>query len=492
VDETNQYFVRPAGFWRRVSATLIDFAIVFMLAIGSLNAIKGYVEKSGLQIANETAILGICFAILLVPYYLLFNVLFRTTIGKLILRLKIVDAEGKRMGFGKALVRSFGYLVSVFILFGGFLFIVGNQKKRALHDIMSGTFVVFKSRRESAMTIGPVWQNLIAKLKEIKKDPKRRLRFLYSAAAVVIAIVVFGYSAVIGVMAYRASSEIKTADKAVTRAALASERGTDITDLVLVAKGNLKDSKSAYKVASFVAPSEFNKAYRAASKTVLIANSVNAKVRKELADANKSALNDAMGFLELFKFYNKYPRTPEAKKALEYARAAIEDNSTKHDKTPHIGIQIMFDFAKNYPDDKKPDYLSAVSKPLFTAYADSLLAELQLIVDDNMRWVQEIRSGDTTKKGLRAQSSNDQETVSMALSSLDMISQSPEYKSVYSLLVDASGYAMGFNDIDDNPSAMDGSTKLFNSSQIGQVEEMSNVLQGKIAGAKAIWDGMAK
>ncbi len=128
----NKDSMNYAGFGERLVAYLIDAAIFTFLAWliwgkEVVNMDNGF----HVQFNNEK---------LLVPfaYFLLSWIILSSSIGKLILGLKIVDADGKKIDFIAAIVRSLIY----FILFIGCWFILGDDQKRALHDRVAKTFVV--------------------------------------------------------------------------------------------------------------------------------------------------------------------------------------------------------------------------------------------------------------------------------------------------------------------------------------------------------------
>jgi uncharacterized RDD family membrane protein YckC len=64
------------------------------------------------------------------------------TVGKRILRLKVTDEAGNRIGFGRATGRFFGKILSHLILWIGFIMIAFTDRKRGLHDMMAGTLVM--------------------------------------------------------------------------------------------------------------------------------------------------------------------------------------------------------------------------------------------------------------------------------------------------------------------------------------------------------------
>ena len=64
------------------------------------------------------------------------------TLGKMACRLRVVDRAGGPVGTTTAVIRTIGYLVSVLPLGVGFVWMVRDTERRALHDRLAGTRVV--------------------------------------------------------------------------------------------------------------------------------------------------------------------------------------------------------------------------------------------------------------------------------------------------------------------------------------------------------------
>jgi uncharacterized RDD family membrane protein YckC len=64
------------------------------------------------------------------------------TIGKRVLRLKVVDDAGNRISFGRATGRFFAKILSSMFFCIGFIMIAFTDKKRGLHDMLAGTVVM--------------------------------------------------------------------------------------------------------------------------------------------------------------------------------------------------------------------------------------------------------------------------------------------------------------------------------------------------------------
>lgn len=67
---------------------------------------------------------------------------YQGTLGKMALGLKVVDMQGRRISFGRALGRTLGKILSTIPCDLGFLLAAFTEKKQALHDMIAGTLVM--------------------------------------------------------------------------------------------------------------------------------------------------------------------------------------------------------------------------------------------------------------------------------------------------------------------------------------------------------------
>ena len=74
--------------------------------------------------------------------------------GKLLLGLRVQNKNGRLIGFGGALLRYIGKILSTLILGIGFLMIAWDKNKQGLHDKIASTYVVKKNYRKGLMIIG--------------------------------------------------------------------------------------------------------------------------------------------------------------------------------------------------------------------------------------------------------------------------------------------------------------------------------------------------
>jgi len=136
-----------AGFWIRFGAYFIDYLILLgvnmaMNLVVGLGALGGAPRAAiALQLAMmflQFAI-GICYEALMVGRY-------GATLGKMALKLQVVTADGGRVSYPRAFGRYFAKILSGLACLVGYI-IAGfdNPEKRALHDHICNTRVVFKN-----------------------------------------------------------------------------------------------------------------------------------------------------------------------------------------------------------------------------------------------------------------------------------------------------------------------------------------------------------
>jgi uncharacterized RDD family membrane protein YckC len=139
---------RPAGFWIRLLAALIDGILLGGLMWVLWPAIFGepYMQwnaapattptADGPQFLLDLAIRG--------AYFVLLTSLWGTTIGKRVLGMWVVGSDGRKISIVRALGRYLGTIVSALILLIGYIMVAFRRDKRALHDLIADTWVVIK------------------------------------------------------------------------------------------------------------------------------------------------------------------------------------------------------------------------------------------------------------------------------------------------------------------------------------------------------------
>jgi uncharacterized RDD family membrane protein YckC/Tfp pilus assembly major pilin PilA len=154
-----------AGFWKRAVAYVIDYFIA-MILVGIATAVIA-VGSHG----KPNPLLPLLAWIAVGFYYVIFeSSSLQATPGKLAMDLKVTDLHGERIGFGRALGRMLGHILSFMTLSVGFAMAVFTDRRQTLHDKIAGTLVV--SRVESPEDIAsadiappaPMWQSISAVL----------------------------------------------------------------------------------------------------------------------------------------------------------------------------------------------------------------------------------------------------------------------------------------------------------------------------------------
>lgn len=146
----------PAGFWIRAAAFAIDWLIlVSLISIVTIpwaeplaqmqTEVLAQMKSANPDYAVVLRIWLISLAINLPIGFLYvtgFNGSRGATPGKQLLGLRVVRADGSRLGYGRAFLRRAAELVSAITFGAGYLMAAFHPEKRALHDLMAGTRVI--------------------------------------------------------------------------------------------------------------------------------------------------------------------------------------------------------------------------------------------------------------------------------------------------------------------------------------------------------------
>jgi len=146
--------VEYAGFGIRLLAWLIDFLVLLFLSL-IIGLISGFFiaflliyvsivsADSSIVTSLSNFISGfIGFSVNLLYFTLFWSSKFQGTPGKILLGLKIVDANGNKISYSTALIRYISTIISSLLLGIGYLLIIFDGKKQALHDKLASTYVI--------------------------------------------------------------------------------------------------------------------------------------------------------------------------------------------------------------------------------------------------------------------------------------------------------------------------------------------------------------
>ncbi len=136
---------RPAGFWIRFLAYVIDqiiigipifiiqFMVSFLFAAGVAAADPFMTENQfniSFLVFGVIPILVSSIVISILYFSLLTASKMQGTLGKALLGLKVVNEDGGRISIGQAFGRAFAYIISKLILYIGFIMGAFGEKKR--------------------------------------------------------------------------------------------------------------------------------------------------------------------------------------------------------------------------------------------------------------------------------------------------------------------------------------------------------------------------
>lgn len=135
----------PGGFWVRLSAWLIDGMISGILSVSGYLACRNLFGSAVTRPFFFSYSLGTCFGFLFILLYrILMTKLAGATLGKMALRLKVVDTgTGGNLSWWQAIFReSFGRWFSTLSVVGNLLII--GKEHRTLTDRLSDSSVVYR------------------------------------------------------------------------------------------------------------------------------------------------------------------------------------------------------------------------------------------------------------------------------------------------------------------------------------------------------------
>jgi uncharacterized RDD family membrane protein YckC len=132
---------RPAGFWIRAAAAVVDFAVFWLvnLTLGLLAARVFRVDVESAFALRSS--LAACTMLFVALYVIVLHALEGQTLGKLVVRVRVVGADDLPPPIGASVLRFFAYFASL-LPFGLGFFMAGlRADRRALHDLIAGTRV---------------------------------------------------------------------------------------------------------------------------------------------------------------------------------------------------------------------------------------------------------------------------------------------------------------------------------------------------------------
>ena len=131
-----------AGFWIRAGASIIDTVLMMLLTWPLMSLIYGaqYWESDAQLLGPMGVLISYALPALAI---ILFWVYRSATLGKILLKLIIVDAKtGGTPTNAQFVGRYLGYYASIIPFFAGFIWVGIDKRKQGFHDKLAGTLVI--------------------------------------------------------------------------------------------------------------------------------------------------------------------------------------------------------------------------------------------------------------------------------------------------------------------------------------------------------------
>jgi len=149
-----RYTVDYAGFWIRLLALIIDGAILGIIiwvfnglwpmafGLGWMGGTGGATISYG-EVGGAFWVLAVLIPFLMVAaYFICFWGWRGQTPGKMAMKVKIVRFTGEDIGWGGAVMRFLGYIISLLFALVGYVWIAFDSRRQGWHDKIAETFVI--------------------------------------------------------------------------------------------------------------------------------------------------------------------------------------------------------------------------------------------------------------------------------------------------------------------------------------------------------------
>jgi uncharacterized RDD family membrane protein YckC len=140
-----------AGFWIRFAAVFVDglilglpFMIVYFATVFPSISAASHRNGQPPQFAILPLLEQMGFYLVQWGYTIFFIGKYGATPGKMACKLKVVTAEGEKVSYARATGRCFAQILSAMICYIGYIMVGFDDQKRALHDHICNTRVVYK------------------------------------------------------------------------------------------------------------------------------------------------------------------------------------------------------------------------------------------------------------------------------------------------------------------------------------------------------------
>lgn len=140
-----------AGFFVRFAAFLLDMLIVKLMLILIKVPVWFIQLMSGDNFFFDPLLFSynafdVLYYLLTVGYFVVGTYFCGTTLGKYLMRIKVISNDGQRLSFMSVLIReTVGRYLAALILYIGYMMTGWDERKQGLHDRIADTYVVYRN-----------------------------------------------------------------------------------------------------------------------------------------------------------------------------------------------------------------------------------------------------------------------------------------------------------------------------------------------------------
>lgn len=146
--QNNENAYTYAGFLVRLVAYIVDSFIIGILLI-ILNVPKFILNMVGVSILDTKVLFNfsvweIILYLLSIIYFVALTYYYGRTVGKRVMKVKVISSEKEKLSFWNVVYREvIGKYLSGLLCGIGYLTVIFDNKKRAVHDMLCDTLVVY-------------------------------------------------------------------------------------------------------------------------------------------------------------------------------------------------------------------------------------------------------------------------------------------------------------------------------------------------------------
>ena len=175
--QNNENAYTYAGFLVRLVSYIVDSFIIGILLL-VLNVPKFILNMVGVSILDTKvlfnfSVLEIILYLFSVIYFVVLTYYYGKTVGKKVMKIKVISSEKEKLSFWNVVYREvIGKYLSGLLCGIGYLTVIFDNKKRAVHDMLCDTLVVydFDKRKDIIHNIQDYQEKELVQFEEIQTN----------------------------------------------------------------------------------------------------------------------------------------------------------------------------------------------------------------------------------------------------------------------------------------------------------------------------------